>query len=173
MAGGKPMQYPGKVYYRDAEDLAQQPGAPKPVPQVGPNAAGIDKDTWNEANVAEAGPQRVLFGKQTREVEIPCAISPLGITNIAVPLVRNNFDKPMFVRVKLARNSTEGRVGISSGNTITGAAGSPMEWLDLVTAPGREFEAVLGSGNALYAIGTWPGVVPLSVFVSVSAWNPA
>ena len=41
-----------------------------------------------------------------------------------------------------------------------------------VLSTNRSFEAMLLSGNALFAIGTWVGLVPLQVYVTVAAWNP-
>ena len=148
---------------------------PLPVrPEQGSVDAPIpDGRTFGEANVANAGPLRALFGKQVLEIAVPCALSPAGVPNRPVMLVRNDYDKPMYVRIRLARNSTEGRVGISTSSAVTGSQGNqPMEWVDLTTETGQKYEAMLLSGNALFAIGTWVGLVPLQVYVTVAAWNP-
>lgn len=146
---------------------------PSMAPSAAPAAPTVDTQLQDQADAATLGPLRALFGQQVQEIEVPCAISPLGVVNRAVLLKRNDSTKPMYVRVRLTRNTTEGRIGIGVVNSINGQlVKQPMEWVDLTTEPGRRFEAQLGANDALFAIGTWPGVVPLSVFVSVVAWNP-
>ena len=161
-------------YYRDDPRLRGNGAAGSGGPEnTGRDEPIPDGRLWGNANAATVGPLRAPFGQQVDEVEVPCALTPAGVANKAVLLKRNDFDKPMYVRVRLGRNSKEGRIGVGPVNTISGAGGKqPMEWVDFTVQSGRYYDALLLPNDALYAIGTWPGVVPLSVFVSVQAWNP-
>lgn len=156
-------------YYRDKlPGVPAQPGPTEPGPQ-GPVPDGV---VWGEANVANVGPLKAGIGKGPVEVEIPCQIAPLGTLNQPVRLVKNDYQKPMFVRIRLARMSTEGRIAVGPFQGFVGAAGTKnVEWLNLFTASDHKFEAMMGVGESLWALGTWAGVVPLSIFVTVSTWN--
>jgi hypothetical protein len=153
-------------YYRTDPRAGGKVAGPAGVPTP-------DVPTFDEANVANAGPLRALFGKLPIELEVKCPVSALGVVNRPTPLIRNDYDKPVYVRIRLARNSAEGRIAIGTSGALDGShGGQPMEWLDLTKETGQKYEAMLLSGNALFAIGTWVGLVPLSIFVTVTAWNP-
>lgn len=173
MAGFTPRVLPEKPYYRDQQPgPAQAPVGPQPA-LPGPQGPEPDGEVWGRANVASVGPYRELFTKTPQEREVLSAIDPLGVVNQPVMLIKNDFEKPMMVRVRLARNGTEGRIAIGTSSTISGAPGAKnVIWVDLATATDRRFDQLLENSEELWAIGTWPGIVPLSVFVTVGIWSP-
>ena len=161
-----------QVYWRNQ---ASKLGAATAVgPQTpGPDGPVPDGTIWGEANAASVGPLRALLTRDVVEIVVPCPVSPLGIANQAVRLAKNDFQSPMYVRVKLARNGIQGQMLISRVNAIKGGGGQqPGEWCDMTLQPGRQFEAMLLNGESLYAIGTWAGIVPLFINVTVATWNP-
>ena len=171
MAGFTPKVLGEKPYYRDQRP-GRLPAGPGPsVP--GPQGPEPDGEVWGRANVASVGSLRELFTMTPAEKEVLSAINPLGAVNQPVLLVRNDYEKPMMARVRLARNGTEGRIAIGTSSTISGIPGSKnVIWLDLATATDRRFDQLLENSDELWAIGTWPGIVPLSVFVTVGVWSP-
>jgi len=162
------------TYYRDSRGNYEKPtSVPGQVAEVDKSKVPQPGRLCDEAKVSSAGPVRALFGKSTTEVEVPCAVSPLGVINQAVRVARNDYPTPMYVRIRMGRNTATGTIGVSGNSGISGLGGSqPMEWLNLTTEPGQRWECVLQNSDELWAIGTWVGVVPLSVFLSVATWNP-
>jgi hypothetical protein len=171
MADMRKLRSDEPTYYRGRAD-ARVPALARPE-TPGPEGPIPDGVIWGEANAATVGPLRAPFSRDVVEVTVPCAISPLGVNNQAVLLIKNDFQSPMYTRLRLARNGVEGRLLISRVNAVKGGGGQqPAEWVNLVTQPQQMFEALLLNGEALYGIGSWPGIVPLVIGVTVTAWNP-
>src|SRR5512138_3628545 len=119
----------------------------------------------SQTNAAVLGPMRVLHGHaQPHDVVVP----GVALTTDFVQLARNEYATPKTVRLRLARNGTEGRIAISAkqkpGGIVVAGVYTPTncEYLDLVTWD-HYWEGVLLQGDQLWAIGTWAGMVPLNV----------
>lgn len=117
---------------------------------------------------------RVLHGNvPPHDVVVP----GVGTTTDFVLLARNEYDTPKAVRLRLARNGTEGRMAISSkqspGGIMIGGVFTPTncEYLDFITGD-HYWEGLLYNGDQLWGLGTWAGIVPLAIIVTVLEWNP-
>lgn len=167
----------GDVGFRTTSDDAHgyAVGASSAAPaQVAPTTAFPNAPQFNGrldavANVASVGPYRSHHGKAIREIIVPCQFTPGGVQNQYVLLAKNDQTVPKYVRVRLSRNSNEGRIAI--GPTAQAGLGG-MEWINLVTQSNNTVEFILENGDSIYAIGTWLGVVPIMIQVTVTEWNP-
>ena len=151
--------------------------APGRFPSPGPPATTSAPPQLNgalaaRANSAVVGPSRVLHGYQPQDVVVP----GVATTRNFVLLASNDQDHPMAVRLRLARNGTEGRIALSpeqAGGVVIAGVFTPVscEYIDLVNWD-HSWEGMLFNGDRLWALGTWPGMVPLSVVVTVLRWSP-
>jgi len=152
-----------------------RPPAAGPVPQSGDGPpAKLNGKLASETNVSVLGPSRVLHGPQPpHDVVVP----GVAVTQQFVLLARNDVGDPKAIRLRLARNSTEGRIAVSRnqnpGGIVVAGVFTPVnvEWLDFVNGD-HKYECVLDNGDQLWAIGTWAGMVPINVVVTVLEYTP-
>jgi hypothetical protein len=151
-------------YYRRAK---VDPVAGQPIQQT-PQGPQPDGELWGMANAATLGPMRALYGGVSALVTIPAMVTPAGVQNQAVRLAANDQQTPLYVRVRLTNVPAipEGRVGFST------SVGGRAEHVNLVVETGYRFEQILLNGERLLALGTWPGVAPVSIQVTVFSWRP-
>jgi hypothetical protein len=146
-------------------------GSPPDLNPLGPAQDGI---LWAKANAANVGPYLALHGRPTvRPFEILSQLNPAGNPNPHTMLARNDETVPKFIRVRLQPRTgampAEGRIGVGQ---MSDTPVINMEWIDLWNNSDHKLEMILENGMQLWAIGVWPGVVPVSIFVTVVEWMP-
>jgi hypothetical protein len=170
--------------------MADRPRLPGRYPQVGPLQRFPAQDASASegakqpngklamtANCAVVGPSRVLHGPTPpHDVIVP----GVAVQQQFVLLSRNDKDTPKMVRLRLARNGgaapLEGRMAVSGkqnpGGELIAGVFTPrdVEYLDFVNWD-HSYEYMLLNGDQLYGLGTWAGLVPLNIVVTVLEWN--